>query len=106
WQQQHAFEDGIATLRHGLERVDSLPFHSGLAEELRGQLRLAEEALRVARRQELVRQLHKHVEDLRLALGMQDLTDKRLRSLEEAARALWERREQIREQLDSSSNVD
>jgi serine/threonine protein kinase/tetratricopeptide (TPR) repeat protein len=106
WQQQQNFADAAATLRHGLARIEGIPFRAELAGQLRDQLRLAEEGERAARREQLVRNLHRNIEQLRLVLGMDKIPSARLRVLEESARALWEKREQIRERLGPSARAE
>src|SRR5205823_4577736 len=51
--QQRAYGDAVATLQHGLARVDNLPFWCELAQQLRDQLHRAEEAQTIARREQL-----------------------------------------------------
>jgi tetratricopeptide (TPR) repeat protein len=106
--QQREYNEASATLKHGLARIEKLPFWSDLAQRLAEQLRQVERARERARRQELVRNLHGRVEQLRLVLEMDGASLRCLRELEYSARALWEQRDLIRARLgkDSGGEVD
>jgi serine/threonine protein kinase/Flp pilus assembly protein TadD len=106
WQRLQAYDEALATLQHGLARVEHLPFQGELAQRLREEIRQAEAAQAVARRQQLIQQLHEHVKQLSLVAGIEGVSPVRLRGLEATARALWEKRELIRERLGTNHDLD
>jgi serine/threonine protein kinase len=105
WQEQRAFRDAVATLRHGLARVENLPFAAELATQLRQEILVAEQAAALAEREELVRDLHRSVEQLRMVVGMENVTSARLSNLKESAQALWDKRVYLRERLGSEARA-
>jgi eukaryotic-like serine/threonine-protein kinase len=105
WQQQRAYQQAIAVLQHGLARVENLPLGHGLAEELRLQIRRVHQAQDAEARQRLVHDLHRHVEQLRMLSDLEPIPSASLRTLQQSAQALWEKRAQIRERLGEESHA-
>jgi serine/threonine protein kinase/Flp pilus assembly protein TadD len=103
--QQGAHEEAVATLEHGLTRVQNLPGSQRLTVQLREQLNYAEEAYKAARRERLLRDLRHHVERLRMLLAIEGVAFSDLQRLEQTAGALWEKRLAIRESLSRGSDA-
>jgi serine/threonine protein kinase/Tfp pilus assembly protein PilF len=82
--------------RRGLALAEGLPFQAGLAQELRGQLRLAERA-------EAAQELHRFVERVRSLYGANVEPAAEARALEKHCRAFWQRRELIAQRLGAPS---
>ena len=80
--------EAVATFEHGLSLIESVPFRSDLASQLR-------EQLATARRLSAAGQLHQLADQIRSMPGTSALSPDRLHPLSELCRQLWERRRQI-----------
>jgi serine/threonine protein kinase len=81
-----------AAWQRGLATAEGLPFHRDLADELRGQLLLAQRA-------EAAQELHFIVEWLRSLYGADGYSPGEMRAVEALCRSFWARRDQIARQL-------
>src|SRR5262249_48100177 len=92
--QRRAYGAARTTWQRGLATAENLPFHTKLAEELRGRLRLAE-------RGEAADQLNQFVERLRILYGADGQPLAELRTIEAHCRTIWDQRNLIAQHHDS-----
>jgi eukaryotic-like serine/threonine-protein kinase len=93
-------------LQDGLAAAQRLPWHTGLADALRAEIRLAEEAQAAHDRQRLVRTLHTLAEHVRLLYGLDALPADRLRPLRDSCKAVWDQRRRLRAWFDQAPAAD
>jgi tetratricopeptide (TPR) repeat protein len=105
-QQDRAYEPARKVLQDGLARVEHLPFEGGLTEQLRHQLRRAEQAQDEEKRQALIHDFHKHIERIRLVADLEPIPPADLRALDRSARDLWDRRAEIRQRLGETARAE
>jgi tetratricopeptide (TPR) repeat protein len=104
--QEHRAYAAMETLRHGLWHVEDLPFCGSVTQQLRQQLRQAEQAYAESERAKARHDLHTAAEEVRVFFGIDSLPPKVQRKLEDDCRALWNKRQFIAEQLGTARDAD
>ncbi len=105
WHEHADFDGARRQLQRGLETVGGLPWHDGLAEELRGELLRAEQERAAHERRRLVREVHTLADRVRLLYGTDAVPAARLASLRDACAAIWAERRRLRAWLDTAPDT-